>query len=88
MPSSPELLKQIETALSAFGTAPLPAAASELLRTLGYASDRTLPIGSVDAFCRQFDSTGRLDHPSALKAADPVRTSSLKSRRWNLPLPR
>ncbi len=68
MPSSPELLKQIETALSAFGTAPLPAAASELLRTLGYASDRTLPIGSVDAFCRQFDSAGRLDHPSALKA--------------------
>ncbi|MBE7539166.1 MAG: Eco57I restriction-modification methylase domain-containing protein [Fimbriimonadaceae bacterium] len=68
MPSNPELLKQIGTALGAFDTAPLPSAARDLLRTLGYASDRSLPIGSVDAFCRQFDPAGRLDHPSALKA--------------------
>lgn len=54
--------------LAAFGSKPLSAAARAFFKTLGYQSDRTLPVGSVDAFCRQFDSEGRLDHPSAMKS--------------------
>jgi hypothetical protein len=46
--------------LAAFGSQPLPAAARAFFKTLGYQSDRTIPVGSVDAFCRQFDSEGRL----------------------------
>jgi adenine-specific DNA-methyltransferase len=53
--------------LAAFGSQPLPAAARAFFKTLGYQSDRTIPVGSVDAFCRQFDSEGRLAHPSALR---------------------
>ncbi len=69
MPPAPQTLReQIQAALGAFASQPLFGAARELFRILGYSSDRTLPIGSVDAFCRQFDPTARLEHPSALKA--------------------
>ena len=49
--------------LAAFSSQPLPVAARAFLKTLGYQSDRTIPVGSVDAFCRQFDPEGRLEHP-------------------------
>lgn len=69
VPPAPQTLReQIQAALGAFASQPLFGAARELFRILGYSSDRTLPIGSVDAFCRQFDPTARLEHPSALKA--------------------
>lgn len=62
-----DLRSAIERALAAFGTEPLPAAARAFFKTLGYSSDRTIPVGSIDAFCRQFDPEGRLAHPSALR---------------------
>ncbi|HOE42910.1 MAG TPA: hypothetical protein PLB25_14965, partial [Rhodoferax sp.] len=35
---------------------------------LGYKSDRTFPVDSVDAFCQQFDPSGLLAHPRAQKS--------------------
>ena len=54
-------------ALAAFGKQPLQEAARAFLITLGYSSDRTIPVGSIDTFCRQYDPEGRLAHPSALR---------------------
>ncbi|MFN3408983.1 MAG: Eco57I restriction-modification methylase domain-containing protein [Limisphaerales bacterium] len=68
MPDRTDLRRQIAEALSAFMQKPLREAARAFFATLGYHSDRTLPIASVDAFCRQFDPDGKLNHPSALKA--------------------
>ena len=65
---SEALRSSLKSALGSFAAQPLPVASRELFRILGYVSDRTLPIGSVDAFCKQFDPAGRLDHPSALKS--------------------
>ncbi|MGH7944133.1 MAG: hypothetical protein ACREH8_01080 [Opitutaceae bacterium] len=62
-----DLRPAIEQALATFGTQPLPAAARAFFKTLGYKSDRTIPVGSINAFCRQFDPEGRLAHPSALR---------------------
>jgi hypothetical protein len=67
MPAPTDLRPAIEQALAAFNPLPLPAAAQAFFKTLGYKSDRTIPVGSIDAFCRQFDSEGRLAHPSALR---------------------
>ena len=38
-----------------FETYPLPEAATRLYATLGYRSDRTIPIASVAEFCREWD---------------------------------
>ena len=67
MPAPTDLRPAIEQALAAFNTQSLPAAAQAFFKTLGYKSDRTVPVGSIDAFCHQFDSEGRLAHPSALR---------------------
>lgn len=68
MPAVSDLRPAIEQSLAAFTAAPLPVAARIFFKTLGYQSDRTIPVGSIDAFCRQFDPEGRLAHPSALRA--------------------
>lgn len=68
MPDRTDLRRQIAEALAAFAEKPLRQAATAFFATLGYRSDRTLPIASVDDFCRQFDPDGKLNHPSALKA--------------------
>jgi adenine-specific DNA-methyltransferase len=65
MPAPTDLHPAIEQALTAFNTQSLPAAAQAFFKTLGYKSDRTIPVGSIDTFCRQFDSEDRLAHPSA-----------------------
>ena len=50
-----DLRQQIAAALKDFETYPLPEAATRLFATLGYRSDRTLPIASVAGFCREWD---------------------------------
>jgi adenine-specific DNA-methyltransferase len=67
MPAAIDSRHEISEALRSFSNAPLRQAATEFLKRLGYASSRTLPTDSVEDFCRQFDATGLLDHPSALK---------------------
>jgi adenine-specific DNA-methyltransferase len=57
----------IASSLAGFTTKPLPNAARDFFATLGYRSDRTFFVGSVDRFCGEFDREGRLAHPSALK---------------------
>lgn len=58
----------IQTAIHAFTAKPLPDAAVALFTCLGYKSDRTIPVDSVDAFCQQFDPSGLLAHPRAQKS--------------------
>jgi len=58
----------IQTAIHAFTSKPLQDAAVELFTCLGYKSDRTFPVDSVDAFCQQFDPSGLLAHPRAQKS--------------------
>jgi adenine-specific DNA-methyltransferase len=58
----------IQTALGAFATESLRTSALGLFATLGYQSDRTLPTGSVDAFCKAFDANDVLDQPAAFKS--------------------
>jgi len=50
-----DLRQQITAALKDFETYPLPEAATRLFATLGYRSNRTLPIASVADFCREWD---------------------------------
>ena len=45
--------KAIQTAIQAFTVQPLHEAATALFARLGYQSDRTIAIDSVDAFCQQ-----------------------------------
>jgi len=68
MPAATDLRTSLATALAQFTTQPLPDAAREFFKLLGYESGRTLDVDSVDSFCQKFDPEGRLDHPSALKA--------------------
>lgn len=58
----------IQTAILAFADKPLDDAATALLASLGYKSDRTIAIDSVEAFCQQFDPSGLLAHPRAQKS--------------------
>jgi len=60
--------RAIQTAIQAFTATPLHDAATELFASLGYKSDRTIAIDSVDAFCQQFDPNGFLAHPRAQKS--------------------
>ena len=58
----------IQTTIHAFTSKPLQDAAVSLFTCLGYKSDRTVPVDSVDAFCQQFDPSGLLAHPRAQKS--------------------
>lgn len=58
----------IETAVQAFSTESLRTSALGLFAALGYQSDRTLPTGSVEAFCKAFDAKGVLDQAAAFKS--------------------
>jgi len=52
----------IQTAIQAFASKPLHDAATALFATLGFTSERTLAIDSVEHFCTQFDPDGLLSH--------------------------
>ncbi len=68
MPAT-DLREPIRAALAAFAAQPLPAAAGAFFRILGYSSDRTLSMGSVQEFCGVYDSDG-----SRLSKFNPSRT--------------
>jgi type I restriction-modification system DNA methylase subunit len=58
----------IRDAITRFSTQPLRAASLGLFASLGYQSDRTIAIDSVEGFCSQFDPSGLLAHPRAQKS--------------------
>ena len=58
----------LRDAVTRFSTQPLRAASLGLFASLGYQSDRTIAIVSVDDFCTQFDPSGLLAHPRAQKS--------------------
>lgn len=58
----------IRNAIHTFTSQPLQNAAIALFARLGYQSDRTIPVDSVDDFCQQFDPSGLLTHPRAQKS--------------------
>jgi len=60
--------RAIQTAIQAFAATPLHDAATSLFACLGYKSDRTIDIDSVETFCQQFDPSGLLNHTRALKS--------------------
>lgn len=66
--TDPIFKAKLQTAVQAFGSQALRSSALGLFAELGYTSDRTLAVSSVDDFCSQFDSRKRLDHPSAMKS--------------------
>lgn len=66
--TAPQLKTQLQSVIQQFKQKPLRQAALQLFAALGYQSERTLAIDSVPAFCAQFDSAGKLDHPSAMKS--------------------
>jgi hypothetical protein len=71
MPANPELLKQIETALAAFGSRPFFDASVGLFDTLGYQSERRMKLRSstADGFLGTFDR-GKTIHPERALLAD------------------
>jgi hypothetical protein len=71
MPSNPELLQQIETALKAFGSQPLLDASLGLFGTLGYRSERRMKLraNTPDGFLGTFDRAKTL-HPDRALLAD------------------
>jgi len=70
MPSNPELLKQIESALGAYATAPLLDASLGLFRALGYRSELRMKLHSATAegFLGIFDRGKTLNAERALLA--------------------
>lgn len=58
--SAIDLRQQIAAALSDFETYPFPQATARLFATLGYKSERVLPIATVAEFCQQWDGDGIL----------------------------
>jgi len=64
-----DLRQPISAALQDFETYPFPEAATRLFGTLGYKSDRTLPIASVADFCREWDQ-GHILTPRERQALD------------------
>jgi adenine-specific DNA-methyltransferase len=58
----------LRDAIARFSIQPLRAAALHLFVSLGYQSDRTIAISSVEDFCTQFDPNGLLAHPRAQKS--------------------
>lgn len=67
MSNNTDLKRAIVAAVQDFGQVSIRKAALNLFATLGYQSEKTLELDSVDAFCSQFDKENRLSHPSALK---------------------
>jgi hypothetical protein len=55
-----DLRPNITAALQDFDTLPLPEAATRLFQTLGYASDRRLPIATTAQFVTALDPAGKL----------------------------
>lgn len=55
----------IREAVTGFSTQPLRSASLGLFASLGYQSDRTIAIDSVEDFCSQFDASGLLARPLA-----------------------
>lgn len=70
MPANPELLRQIETALAAFGSQPLLDASLGLFNTLGYRSERRMKFRSstAEGFLGTFDRAKTLNPERALLA--------------------
>jgi hypothetical protein len=70
MPANPDLLKEIETALAAFGNAPLFDASLGLFKTLGYDSERRMKLRSntSEGFLGTFDRANTLNPDRALLA--------------------
>ncbi|HAB16480.1 MAG TPA: hypothetical protein DCE44_08520 [Verrucomicrobiales bacterium] len=60
MPERTDQRRDIEDSLKAFGAEPLPASARRVLSTLGYTSERRIPIATVGQFCDQLDPGGKL----------------------------
>jgi adenine-specific DNA-methyltransferase len=58
----------LRDAITRFSTQPLRAASLGLFASLGYQSDRTIAIDSVEDFCTQFDPSGLLAHPRVQKS--------------------
>ena len=58
----------IRDAITQFSTQPLRSASLGLFASLGYQSDRTIAIHSVEDFCTQFDPSGLLEHARAQKS--------------------
>jgi hypothetical protein len=64
-----DLRQQIQAALRDFDSYPLPDAATRLFATLGYKSDRVLPMASVADFCTEWDQ-GKVLTPREREALD------------------
>jgi len=64
----PHYKNKIQIALQTFSEKPLYDASVALFNCLGYASDRTITTGSINAFCEQYDPNKLLTHPSAQKS--------------------
>lgn len=62
-----QLKTKIRQAIVEFGGRDLRDAALAMFGTLGYQSDRTITVASVDDFCEQFDQEAKLAHPKAMK---------------------
>ncbi|MDD5479140.1 Eco57I restriction-modification methylase domain-containing protein [Rhodoferax sp.] len=58
----------IQNAIQSFSFSPLQDAATAFFACLGYKSDRTIALDSVEVFCQQFDPSGVLAHPRAQKS--------------------
>jgi adenine-specific DNA-methyltransferase len=70
---APDLRDSIQSALAAFADAPLRVAATQLLKTLGYSSDKTLDLGSSDPqtflnFIHSQPAAGAFDETKSLFA--------------------
>jgi len=60
MTTTTDRREDIVAVLSGFESRSLPDAARDFFATLGYQSDRRLPIATVQQFCEQLDPNGRL----------------------------
>jgi len=71
MPDNKDLKTAIQTSLNAFAKKPLAEAALDLLKTLGYASEKRLAIrpNTADQFRAEFDPRGALN-PEAARVSD------------------
>ncbi|MFH1028817.1 MAG: hypothetical protein V1791_12515, partial [Pseudomonadota bacterium] len=64
-PVSADIRPNIRSSLAGFATQPLSVAAREFFRALGYTSDRTLPINSLDQLREILDKGGYLTEGNA-----------------------
>ncbi len=63
-----QLKTKIREAIVEFDGRDLRDAALAMFGTLGYQSDRTMRVVSVNDFCEQFDPDAKLAHPKAMKS--------------------